>query len=78
MTRDVDIVVLLASDSAEPMLEILRASEVCFPESDARQAGECGGTAIEIAAVNDLDRDYMQRWAPELGVETDLADLFNG
>lgn len=44
MTRDVDIVVLLGSDSAETMLEVLRASEVYFPESDARQAFEFGGS----------------------------------
>ncbi|MXZ84748.1 MAG: hypothetical protein F4Z02_03710 [Acidimicrobiia bacterium] len=146
MTRDVDIVVLLASDSAETMLEALRASEVYFPELNARQAVQSGGSfnilhpqsggkvdlfavlasdaftqsriarrvraqvlgveawiatpedvvlaklrwrldsrsetqwrdCVEIAAVNDLDRDYMQKWAPELGVETDLADLLDG
>jgi hypothetical protein len=30
---------------------------------------------VEIAAVNDLDRDYLWRWAPQLGVVDDLADL---
>lgn len=30
---------------------------------------------VEIAAVNDLDRRYLWRWAPQLGVVDDLADL---
>ena len=30
---------------------------------------------VEIAAVNDLDREYLWRWAPQLGVVDDLADL---
>ena len=30
---------------------------------------------VEIAAVNDLDRGYLWRWAPRLGVVDDLADL---
>jgi hypothetical protein len=30
---------------------------------------------VEIAAVNDLDREYLQRWAPQLGVVDDLANL---
>ncbi|MCC5954393.1 MAG: hypothetical protein JJU45_20075 [Acidimicrobiia bacterium] len=30
---------------------------------------------VEIASVNDLDVAYLRRWAPELGVTSDLADL---
>ena len=30
---------------------------------------------VEIAAVNDLDRQYLWRWAGVLGVADDLADL---
>ena len=30
---------------------------------------------VEIAAVNDLDRDHLWRWAGPLGVADDLADL---
>lgn len=30
---------------------------------------------VEIAAVQDLDRTYLARWAGELGVEADLAEL---
>ena len=30
---------------------------------------------VEIAAVNTLDRGYLWRWAPQLGVVDDLADL---
>jgi len=30
---------------------------------------------VEIAAVHDLDRAYLWRWAPVLGVVDDLADL---
>ncbi len=145
MTRDVDVVVLLAPESGETLLQALRAGEVYFPESDARQAVESGGSfnilhpqsggkvdvfaipasdaftqsrisrrvramilgvdawvatpedvvlaklrwrlesrsdtqwrdCVEIAAINDLDLSYMQRWASELAVEEDLADLLD-
>jgi hypothetical protein len=30
---------------------------------------------VEIAAVNDLDREYLWSWAPRLGVVDDLVDL---
>lgn len=30
---------------------------------------------VEIAAIQQLDRDYLDRWAPEMGVVDDLADL---
>ena len=30
---------------------------------------------VEIAVVNDLDREYLWSWAPRLGVDTDLAEL---
>lgn len=30
---------------------------------------------VEIAAVSTLDRGYLWRWAPQLGVVDDLADL---
>ena len=145
MTRDVDVVVLLAPESGEALLQALRAGEVYFPESDARQAVESGGSfnilhpqsggkvdvfaipasdpftrsriarrvraeilgveawiatpedvvlaklrwrlesrsetqwrdCVEIAAINDLDISYMRRWAAELGVQEDLAELLN-
>jgi hypothetical protein len=32
---------------------------------------------VEIAAVQQLDRDYLDRWAPELGVVDDLAELLD-
>lgn len=143
MTRDVDIVVLLVPESGEAMLEALKVDEVYFPESDARQAIEFGGSfnvlhpqsggkvdvfavpptdaftrsriarrvpaevlgvdawvatpedvvlaklrwrlesrseiqwrdCVEIAAINDLDISYMRRWADELGIAEDLAEL---
>ena len=145
MTRDVDIVVLLAPDSGEAMLAALRTSGIYLPESDASQAVELGGSfnilhpqsggkvdvfavpssdlftqsriarrvradilgveawiatpedvvlaklrwrlesrsetqwrdCVEIAAINDLDISYMRRWATELGVQEDLADLLS-
>ena len=145
MTRDVDIVVLVAPETGETMLAALRASGTYLPESDARRAIEAGGAfnilhpqsggkvdvfavptsdpftqsriarrvraevlgveawiatpedvvlaklrwrlesrsetqwrdCIEIAAINDLDIHYMQRWATELGVQDDLAELLN-
>lgn len=32
---------------------------------------------VEITAVNALDREYLWRWAPKLGVVDDLADLLD-
>lgn len=32
---------------------------------------------VEIAAVSDLDANYLRRWAGELGIEADLAELLN-
>ncbi len=32
---------------------------------------------VEIAAINDLDVSYMHRWAAELGVQDDLAELLD-
>lgn len=32
---------------------------------------------VEIAAVNDLDISCMHRWAAELGVQDDLAELLD-
>jgi hypothetical protein len=32
---------------------------------------------VEIAAVQQLDRDYLDRWASELGVADDLAELLD-
>ncbi len=32
---------------------------------------------VEIAAVQQLDRDYLDRWAPELGVADDLTELLD-
>ncbi len=62
MTRDVDIVVLLA----KLRWRLESRSEI--------QWRDC----VEIAAINDLDLSYMRRWGPELGVEEDLADLLDG
>lgn len=143
MTRDVDVVVLLAPEAGEAMLDALRKVGVYLPESDARNAVETGGSfnvldppsggkvdlfvvpdsdaftqsrmarrvranvlgveawiatpedvvlaklrwrlesrsetqwrdCVEIAAINDLDISYMRGWAPELGVQEDLAEL---
>ncbi len=44
MTRDVDIVVLMAPESGEDLFQALRADDVYFPESDARQAVGFGGS----------------------------------
>jgi hypothetical protein len=33
---------------------------------------------VEIAATHPLDRTYMERWAGDLGVEDDLAELLAG
>lgn len=44
MTRDVDLVVLLAPESGEAMIEALQNSGTYLPESDARQAVESGGS----------------------------------
>jgi len=33
---------------------------------------------VEIAAVQELDRAYLGRWAPVLGVVDDLAELLGG
>lgn len=30
---------------------------------------------VELVAINELDRDYLDRWAVELGVAADLTDL---
>lgn len=32
---------------------------------------------VEIAAIQQLDRDYLDRWAPELGVVDDLTELLD-
>jgi hypothetical protein len=32
---------------------------------------------VEIAATNELDQTYLDRWAGQLGVEKDLADLLD-
>jgi hypothetical protein len=33
---------------------------------------------VEIAAIQQLDRGYLDRWAPELGVVDDLTELLDG
>ncbi|MCY3948386.1 MAG: hypothetical protein OXF61_04215 [Acidimicrobiaceae bacterium] len=88
MTRDVDIVVLLAPDSGETVLEALRESEVYFPESDARRAVTSGGSfnilhptsggKVDVFAVPSEDAFTQSRIARRvrtevLGIETWIA-----
>ncbi len=88
MTRDVDVVVLLAPDAGEAMVDALRASGVYLPESDARQAVEAGGSfnilhppsggKVDLFVVPDSDaftRSRMGRRvrAVVLGVEAWIA-----
>ena len=88
MTRDVDIVVLLAPDVDETVLDALRVADVYFPESEARRAVTSGGSfnvlhpqsggKVDIFAIPSEDAFTQSRVsrrvrAEVLGIETWIA-----
>lgn len=88
MTRDVDVVVLLAPDAGHTMVGALRASGLYLPASDARQALEAGGSfnvlhlpsggKVDLFVVPDSDAFTRSRMARRvragvLGVEAWIA-----
>ena len=69
-TRDIDLVLVVNPQRASRVLAELERIEVYVPvdAGGSNPARRCSGVIASYAAVNDLDRQYLWRWARSLGV----------